>query len=369
MSDTLERPQLKGLKKYIPGKSIEQVQRELGLPEVIKLASNENPLGPSPKAIAAMHAELDKLNLYPEPTCPDLTVEMAAYLGVGEDNLLFTNGGDGMLTVIAQAFVNHDDEAVMGLESFSIYSQVVTVMGGKPVFVPLDKDFRHDLKAMAAAITPKTKLIFVCCPNNPTGTINSKAEMDWFLDQVPSSAVVVLDQAYYDYVESPDYPRGIDYVKEGRNVILLRTFSKIAGLAGVRIGFVIAKASLIDSLAKVRESFPVNRLAQAGARGFIKDDEFKQKTLSCNHDGKLFLYAELKRLGLQYVPTDANFIFVNFGVDSKEAFIRLQRKGVIVRPGYIWDLPTWTRVTIGTEYDNQKFIEALTEVLEDMKAS
>lgn len=368
MTETLGRPELRSLKKYIPGKSIEEVQREYGLTEVIKLASNENPLGSSPKALAAMQAELAKVNLYPEPTCPDLTRELAAKVNLAPENILFGNGADGVLTIIAQAFVSSGDEAIFCPPTFVVYDQIVQVMGGVCRQVPMGHDFRHNVADIVRAITPKTKLILICNPNNPTGTIIRKNEMDWLLERVLPRTVVVLDEAYCDFVEDADYPDSLEYIRRGHNVIVLRTFSKIYGLAGVRIGYALSTPDLVDTMAKVRESFPVNRVAQAGARAALGDDEFRQRTLAVNRAGKRFLYERFGELGLEFLPTEANFVFVNLGVDSKEAFQRLLRLGVVVRPGFIWDLNSWARVTIGTQYDNEKFIAALEAVLRDMAA-
>lgn len=367
MASTLGRPELNSLKKYIPGKSIEEVQREYGLAEVVKLASNENPLGSSPKALAAMHAELAKVNLYPEPTCPDLTRDMAAKLRLPPDSIMFGNGADGILTIIAQAFVNAGDEAIFCPPTFVVYDQVVQVMGGVCVRVPMGADLRHNTTDILKAVTPRTKLILVCNPNNPTGTIIRQDEADWLVERAPSHAIVVFDEAYFDFVEDPNYPDTLNYVRQGRNVVVLRTFSKIYGLAGLRIGYALGTPDLIDIMAKVRESFPVNRVAQAGARAALTDEEFRQQTLAVSKAGKRFLYQRFAELGLEYVPTEANFVFVNFGVDSREVFQRLLRRGVVVRPGFIWDFNTWARVTIGTQSDNEKFVAALEAVLGELR--
>ena len=369
MSSSLERAELKTLKKYSPGKPIEEVQREYGLAEVVKLASNENPLGTSPKAIAAMQAELARLNLYPESTCPELTVDVAARLGLQPENLLFDNGGDAVLTSIAQTFINPGDEAVMARPSFVSYPTSVQIMSGRCLHVPLDSQHRHDLPRMVEAITPRTRLVYVCNPNNPTGTIVTKRETDWLLERMPEQVIVVFDEAYYDFVEHPDYPQTLEYVREGCNVIVIRTFSKIYGLAGVRVGYAISRPEIIDSLSKVREVFAVDRVAQAGARAALTDEEFRQQTVAVNSAGKRYLYERLASLGLEYTPTEANFVWANLGVDTRVAFERLLRRGVIVRPGFIWDYPTWARVTIGTQTDNEKFIAALEAVLEEMRAS
>ena len=361
--EKLARKGILDLAPYIPGKSIEEVEREFGKKRWVKLASNENVLGPSPKAVAAIRKELSSLHMYPEGPCPDLRQALAQRFSVSEENIVISNGADNLLVLIAGAFMNEGEEAVMATPTFSMYPMVTRIMGGKPVEVKL-KAYLHDLPSMLKKINRKTKLVFVCSPNNPTGTIVSQKELDAFLSKIPERVILVLDQAYWDFADSPEYPKGLDYVREGRPVILLRTFSKVYGLAGLRVGYAIGRADLMDCLYRVREPFPVHRLGQAGAVAALKDKAHAEKSVRMVLEGRRFLYRELDKMGLFYVPSQANFIFMDLGKDSKEVLQGLLREGVIIRPGYIWGYPTFSRVTVGTAEDNKRFIEALKKVLQ-----
>jgi histidinol-phosphate aminotransferase len=361
----IERLARKGILKlvpYIPGKSIEEVERELGRKRWVKLASNENVLGPSPKAVAAIRRELCNLHMYPEGPCPDLRKALAQRFSVSEENVVVSNGADNLLVLIASAFINEGEEAVMATPSFSVYPTVTRIMGGKPVEVEL-KDFTHDLPSMLKKVNRKTKLVFVCNPNNPTGTIVGRKELESFLARLPGHVILILDQAYWDFSDSPEYPGGIDYVQEGRPIILLRTFSKVYGLAGLRIGYGIGRSDLIECLYRVREPFPVHRLGQAGAVAALKDRAHEEKSIRMVIEGRHYLYRELDKAGLFYVPSQANFIFMDLGKDSKEALQDLLREGVIIRPGFIWGYPTFARVTVGRLEDNKRLIKALKKVL------
>lgn len=351
------------IKPYVPGKPIEEVQRELGIKDVIKLASNENPLGPSPDAVMALREAVEKVYLYPDGNCYYLKEALAAKLGVSPEQLIIGNGTDEILVMLAEAFVDPGEEIIVADPTFSEYEFAAQVMGGRAVKVPC-RDFRHDLEAMAAALTPRTRLIFVCNPNNPTGTIVERQELDDFLAKVPSHVLVVLDEAYNEYVTSPAYPDTLAYVRAGRpNIIVLRTFSKIYGLAGLRVGYGVSHPEIIRALNRVREPFNVNFLAQVAAMAALKDEYHVAKSQEVNTEGKEFLYQQFQALGLNYVPTEANFIFVDIGRDSREVFASLLRKGVIVRTGDIFGYPTFLRITIGTRRQNQRLIEALREVL------
>jgi histidinol-phosphate aminotransferase len=347
---------------YIPGKSIEEVERELGKKGWVKLASNENVLGPSPRALAAIRKELSNLHMYPEGPCPDLREALARKFSVEEENVVVSNGADNLLALVAGAFINEGEEAVMATPTFSMYPTVTRIMGGKPVEVKLS-GFTHDLPSMLKRINRKTKLLFVCNPNNPTGTIVSRGELGAFLTRVPERIVVVLDEAYWDFADSPEYPKGVAYVKEGRPVIVLRTFSKVYGLAGLRVGYAIGRRDLIDCLYRVRESFPVHRLGQAGAVAALKDKAHEEKSIRMVIEGRKYLYRKLAAMGLFYVPSQANFVFIDLGMDSKEALQGLLREGVIIRPGYIWGYPTFARVTVGRMEDNRRFIKALNKII------
>ncbi|WP_217267268.1 histidinol-phosphate transaminase [Thermanaeromonas sp. C210] len=354
------------IKPYVPGKPIEEVQRELGIKDVIKLASNENPLGPSPDAVMALREAAEKIYLYPDGSCYYLKQALAAKLEVSEEQLIIGNGTDEILKMLGEAFVDPGDEVIVGDPTFSEYEFAAQVMGGRAVKVPC-RDFRLDLEAMAGAVGPRTRLVFLCNPNNPTGTIVSQEEVDVFLNRVPSHVLVVLDEAYYEYVTSPAYPDSLAYVRDGRpNVIVLRTFSKIYGLAGLRVGYGIAHPEVIKALNRVREPFNVNSLAQVAARAALQDEYHVGKSREVNNEGKEFLYEQFRALGLKYVPTESNFIFVDIGRDSREVFKKMLAKGVIVRTGDIFGYPTFLRITIGTRRQNQRLIDALREVLSEV---
>jgi histidinol-phosphate aminotransferase len=359
-----ERLARKGIFKitsYIPGKSIEEVQKELGVKKWIKLASNENLLGPSPKAVAAIRKELPNIYLYPEGPCTVLRQALARKFSLPEETVVISNGADNLILMIACAFVDEGNEVVMADPTFSVYTNVTQIMGGRPIKVRL-KDFTHDLDSMLKKINRKTKLVFICNPNNPTGTTISQKSFDHFLSKLPKQVIVVLDEAYGDFVEDSFYPNGLDYIKERKQVILLRTFSKVYGLAGLRIGYALGREDLVDCLYQVRDPFPVHRLAQVAAVAALNDKDHAIKSIQLVYEGKRYLYKELDKMGLSYVPSQANFIFIDFEKDSEEVFQALLREGIIIRPGKIWDYPTFARVTIGRMEDNQRFIKALKKI-------
>jgi histidinol-phosphate aminotransferase len=361
--DKLARKGILKLPPYIPGKSIEEVERELGKKRWVKLASNENVLGPSPKAVAAIRRELSNLHMYPEGPCPDLREALARKFSVAEENVVISNGADNLLVLIAGAFLNEGEEAVMATPTFSMYPTVTRIMGGKPVEVKL-KAYTHDLTSMLEKVNRKTKLVFVCNPNNPTGTIVSRKELDAFLAKIPEGVILILDEAYWDFADSPDYPKGLSYVREGKPVILLRTFSKVYGLAGLRVGYAVGRGDLMDCLYRVREPFPVHRLGQAGAVAALRDYAHAEKSIRMVIEGRRYLYRELDRMKLFYLPSQANFIFMDLGKDPREVLQGLLGEGVIIRPGYIWGYPTFARVTVGGPKENQRFIKALKKVLD-----
>jgi len=350
------------IEPYVPGKTIEEVQAELGLERIIKLASNENPLGPSPKAVEAMRNELSHVHLYPEGSCAALRQKMASRLGIGEDMITFSNGADNCILLLGHAFVNRGDEVVMADPTFPVYETVARLMGGRPFHVKLNQGV-HDLDGMLKKVTPKTKLLFVCNPNNPTGTTVTGDELDAFVAALPDHALLVLDEAYCEFASPDDSPDGLRHIREDRNVIVLRTFSKMYGLAGLRVGYALGRRDLVAALDRVREPFPVSRVAQAGALAALDDEAFKQRVLGNNEKGKDYLYKAFKTMGLDYFPTQTNFVFVDFRRDSREVFESLLRRGVIIRPGYLWGYSTHGRVTIGTMEENRVFIDALREVL------
>ncbi len=358
----LLRKGIQYLKPYIPGKPVEEVQAELGPTEIVKLASNENPLDPPAGVLAAMEKELRNINRYPEGSCTLLRREMSRRLGVGQDMLTVSNGADNCIRMAANAFINDGDEVLMADPTFSVYETATRIMGGRPVRVPL-KDDTHDLEAMAEKIGPKTKLVFVCNPNNPTGTIVRKRALDGFVAQLPANVILILDEAYFEFVSDPDYPNGLDYIRQGCKVICLRSFSKIYGIAGLRIGYALGCMEFIEALNRVREPFPVSRIAQAGALAVLEEAGFKEEVLNVNTEGRRYLCAEFSKLGLTYAPSFTNFVLVDLKRDSATVFQALLREGVIIRPGHIWERSTWARVTIGARKENQKFIAALKRIL------
>jgi histidinol-phosphate aminotransferase len=361
-SDSAIRPCITRLKPYRPGKPIDEVKRELGLTDVVKMASNENVLGPSPKAIEAMKQAAEEVWLYPDAECFHLKQALSQKFDYKPENFALGTGSDELLHLMALAYFNAGDEVVFAQPSFVVYESQVHVMDCVPRIVPL-KNLTHDLAAMRAAVNEKTKAVFICNPNNPTGTYNTQADVEAFMKNLPDHVLVIFDEAYYEYVEATDYPRSLRYVDEGRNVIVLRTFSKIYALAGARIGYAIAHESIIANLNRVREPFNVNSIAQAGAIASLDDDEQVERTRRMNGEGKRYLYAEFEKLGLPYAPTEANFIFVDTQHNSQEVFQGLLRQGVIVRTGDIFGMSTFIRVTIGTREMNERFIAALRKVL------
>jgi len=358
---SLLRKGILDLKPYIPGKPIEEVKRELGLKEVVKLASNETSIGPSPLAVEAIKKEVGNINLYPEGSSRVLREKIAHKLNLDKEMIIVGNGADNIIGLVGMAFINQGDEVITGEITFPAYETITKIMGGKIVSVKL-KDHTYDLEKIARRINERTKIIFICNPNNPTGTIVEKEEVTDFMEKVLPEVIVVFDEAYYDYVEDKNYPDTLSYVSEGKNVIILRTFSKIAGIAGVRIGYGIAKPELINYLGRVVNPFTTNRLAQVAALASLDDEEHFRKVLNSNQEGKEYLYKELKKLGFFYLHTEANFIFIDLKEDSRPIFEKLLRKGVIVRQGKTWGCPNFIRVTIGTAYENKRFIQALREV-------
>lgn len=351
---------LDSLAVYQPGKPIEEVQRELGLKEVVKLASNENPLGPSPRAIAALSQAVARVNFYPDGSAYRLRSALAARLGVEFDAVIVGNGSNELVQMLSLALLEPGDEVVMPVPTFPRYEPLTRLMGAVPVEVPL-RDYRMDIEAMAARVGPKTKMIYLCNPNNPTGTIVTRQEVEWLFERISPSVLVVFDEAYFEYVTHPEYPDGIEYYRKGYNVMVLRTFSKMYGLAGLRIGYGVGPPQLVSYLNRVREPFNVNMLAQEAALAALEDEEFVALTRKTNEEGKRFLYQAFAARGISYVPTEANFIFFDAGRDEKVVFRRMLEQGVIIRGGFGY--PTHLRVTIGTAEQNARFIAALDKVL------
>ncbi len=346
---------------YEPGKPIEEVEREYGISNSIKLASNENPLGPSPKALAAIREKLDQLHLYPDGDCFYLKRGMAQKIAVEPENLIFGNGSNEIIELAVRTFMRPGDEAVMAEQAFVVYPLIVQAAGGKKKAVPL-RNFTHDLAAMAEAITAQTRVVFLANPNNPTGTIYRRDEWERFLSNVPSNLLLIVDEAYFEYVQDPAYPDSLRYHAEDRAILTLRTFSKLYGLAGLRIGYGVGPKKLIDMMQRVRQPFNVNAAAQWAALAALEDVDHVKRSLEVNRLGMEYLQAECNRLGLEFVPSDANFILVRVG-KGQEVFKQLLSKGVIVRPMAGYQFPEHVRVTIGTMDENRKLIEALQKVM------
>jgi histidinol-phosphate aminotransferase len=356
------RREIFDLKAYVPGRPIEEVQRELGLSDIIKMASNENALGPSPMAIEALKANLVGVHFYPDGNCFYLKERLSALYGIDASCLLIGNGSDEMLRLIAETFINSGDEVILAQNTFSEYEFTSTVMGAKCIKVKL-KDYRHDLEAMLKAVSEKTKIIYICNPNNPTGTIVQGSEIEAFMQQIPRDVLVIFDEAYSEYSDQDTFKSGLEYVKQMRNVIVLKTFSKIYGLAGLRIGYGLTTEEIADAVKRVSEPFNVNSLGQIAALAALDDHRHVENSLQMNSRGRDYFYDALSEMGLQYVPTQSNFILIDVKQDCQEVSKRMQLNGVIIRPCASFGYHTHIRVTIGTEEQNRRFIAALKKVL------
>jgi histidinol-phosphate aminotransferase len=361
----LARPRIFDIEAWPAGKPVDEIMEELGLSELAMMATNENPLGPSPRAVEAMQEAIRRVNFYPDGPCLRLKSKVSGRLGIAEDMITFGNGADSCIRMVASTFVNDGDEVVMAEPTFPVYSIFTRVMGGKEVFVPL-KDYTHDLQAMRKKIGPRTKLVCICNPNNPTGSIVRKAELDDFFRDLPSHVIVVLDEAYYEFVSDPENPDGLDYINDGCNVIVMRTFSKLYGLAGLRIGYMMAGREIMSVLERVREPYMVSGLAEEAALAALDDQDFVDRVIENNRKSRSLLYRELARLGLEYVPTQTNFLLADLKTDARKVTEALLQRGFLIRPGTPWKLPTCVRITFGTEEQNAAFIQALEEVLNDV---
>ena len=351
-------PDIAGITPYSPGKPIEELERELGLTGSIKLASNENPCGPSPKALAVLTQSATTLHRYPDGGGHVLREALADRWKVSPDHIVLGNGSDEIITLLTKAFLEPGDEVVMADPSFLIYKIAVTAVHGRPVLVPL-KAYRHDLSAMANAFTLRTRLVFVCNPNNPTGTYVTAAEVAAFLQAVPPDVIVVFDEAYYEYVTATDYPDTLTILKAGRNVALLRTFSKIYGLAGLRIGYGLTTPEIVQHLNRIRPPFNTNSLAQRAALAALTDEEHVRESRRLNIEGRAYLSERLAAMGLTVIPSQANFLYVDVHRDGWAVFDTLLRRGVIVR--HLGG--SFLRITVGLPQENARFLDALQAVL------
>ena len=359
---TLVPEWIQRLAAYPPGMPLEELEREYGITGSIKLASNENPFGPSPLALAAIQNALGSLHRYPDGSGFYLRCALAERLGVAADAIILGNGSNDIIELAVRAFLRPGDEAVMAEQAFVIYQMVVQAAGELPRPIPLRR-YTHDLDAIAQAITPATRLVFLANPNNPTGTIYLRDEWEDFLDTVPPHVLIVADDAYADYVEDPAYPNSLAYQRRGRLLLTLRTFSKIYGLAGLRVGYGVGPLEVIEILHRIRQPFNVNALAQVAALAALDDHAHVERTRINNREGLAFLRAACDRLGRPWVPSWANFLLIDVG-EGARIYEALLRRGVIVRPMDVYGLPRHLRVTVGTPDENQRFVESLAAVLE-----
>jgi len=357
----LVKPHIRDLAPYQPGKPIEELERELGIGDSIKLASNENPLGPSPKAIEALGSGLESVFRYPDGASFALRRALAARLGVGEQQLTFGCGADEIFELLVKTFVGPGDEVVYAWPSFAMYPIVTQGMGGTRVPVPLDGDFVHDLPAMADAVSPRTRLVIVCNPNNPTGTSVGAEAFDEFAARLPDDVVLVVDEAYREFARRPDFPDGIGWIARRPATVVVRTFSKIYGLAGLRVGYSVADPELAGYLERARHPFNVNVLAERAALAALSDDEHVRRTVAMNSAGIEYLERELPALGCRVWPTDANFVLVEAEPDTYE---RLLHEGVIVRPLAGFGLERHVRISVGTPEENERLVKALRRIRE-----
>ena len=355
--DPRARAALRSLESYTPGKPIEEVQRKLGLRSVIKLASNENALGPSPKALAALRKAAGSLHRYPDATCAALKTKLARRFRLAPSWFIAGNGSDEILVLALRAFVDPGDEVLVAEPTFLIYALQAKACGARVVSVPL-RNFRYDLAAMRAAVTSDTKLVFIANPDNPTGTYVTISELEAFLRGLPEQVVVVMDEAYYEFVDAKDYPRTVNYLNEAP-LIVTRSFSKAYGLAGLRVGYGLARPPLIRAMDAVREPFNVNALAQAAAVAALDDAAFLRRTRRMTEEGRRYLARQLSGLGLRVVPSVTNFLLVDVGPGASSIAKGLLRKGVIVREMSAWKLQGFLRVTIGTMPENRRFLNVL----------
>jgi histidinol-phosphate aminotransferase len=357
----LANAQLRDLAVYEPGKPIEETARELGVDPstIIKLASNENPLGPSRKALQAMRAALENAHLYPDGGGFYLRKAIAAKLSVAPENVILGNGSNEVIEFLGHAFLNPGDDVITCQYAFIVYKLLATAFGVRTIETP-SPDYKQNLDATLDAITAKTRIIFIPNPNNPTGTLISESAIDTFMSRVPDSVVVVFDEAYFEFLDDP--PDTLRFIRNGRNVVVLRTFSKIHGLAGVRIGYAIAPPPITDVLHKTRQPFNVNSIAHAGAIAALDDEAHLRETKRVIDEGRAYLQEQLAEMQVRFVPAVANFLMVNVG-DGCAVFQELLQRKIIVRPLKGYGLPEWVRISVGTMEENRQLIAALSEVI------
>ncbi len=363
-------PHIAAAPVYTAGTSAEEVAARYGVTDVIKLASNENPLGPSPKAVEAIAGALEALYRYPRVSDDVLRERLAAHAGEGitPEQIATANGGTEMLSLIALGFIEEGHEAIITPPTFPMYEILVRRRGGHVVRAELTSDYRYNVEAILEAITPRTRLIFICSPNNPTGTIITHAEAERLMAGVPGHVVVVFDEAYVDFVDHPEHVRSLDFVRQGRYVIVVRTLSKSYGLAGLRVGYAIAHPELAEYLWRCRLPFHLGALSLAGALAALDDPDHVARTRQVVIEGRRWLHRQLAEMGLNPVPSQSNFLVFRPGYDPQQVYEHLLRRGVVVRPAGFFYMPDWVRVTVGTREQNERFVTALKEVLDELGA-
>ena len=362
--EKLAREKVLDVRRYIPGKPVEELQREKGLTEIIKLASNENPHGPGPRVLEVLDQGIRLLNRYPDDSAFYLRKALADHIGVNKQRLFIANGSVEVLYLLAELFIKENEELIYATPSFVVYKIVSQLSLGRGIEVSLDGDFRHDLDAIAAALSEKTKLIFICNPNNPTGTYNSDEELQTFMEKVPQDCLVVIDEAYYEYVSASDFPQTVDWLDRYPNLIILRTFSKIYSLAGLRIGYSISHPNLADLLERGRPPFNVNSLSQVAALAALRDPERIKWIQGENNIGRGYLTKKLEALGCKVLPSQTNFVMTFLPIDSQHIYDELLERGVIVRPmGNFGTNLNAVRISVGLENENHRMIHALDDLM------
>lgn len=364
---SLATPGVQKLNPYIPGKPIDELEREYGIANAVKLASNENPLGGSPKALMACRESISNIHLYPDGNCHHLKMALASKFNVDPVGITIGNGSNDVLSLIAQAFLNPSTEALFSQYAFAVYPIVTQAVGAKMVIIAATEDrngqpFGHDLEKMSQSITRQTRVVFIANPNNPTGTWLSYDALFSFMKSVPDEVIVVIDEAYFEYVSEPDYPDSIQWLSLFSNLIITRTFSKAYGLAGLRVGYAFSCPEIADVLNRVRHPFNVNSLAQSAAVAALSDDDFIVKSAALNHDGIQYLSQQFEQLGLSYIPSVGNFICVNVK-SGLTVYDALLHEGIIVRPVDNYQMPEYIRISVGLPEENQKVIHALKKLM------
>ncbi len=355
-------PGVQGLQPYVPGKPAQELERELGLSNIVKLASNENPLGPSPRALAAAQRALSELHLYPDASGYRLKQALQQHYGLAPENITLGNGSNDVLELIARAFLRPGDEVIYSQYAFLVYPIITQASSATAVVTPA-RNWGHDLDAMLAAVTERTRLVFIANPNNPTGTWLTRGQLCAFLDALPSSVILVLDEAYTEYSEDPEFPDGLGLQSRYPNLVVTRTFSKAWGLAGLRIGFAAANTDITDLLNRVRQPFNVSGPALAAAEAVLGDSDYLARTLDNNRTGMRQLVTGLRALGLTVIPSAGNFVCVGLGRPAAPVYQQLLHKGVIVRPVANYLMPDHLRISIGLETENLRCLQMLEEVL------